>query len=504
MTSGYHCVMRNQPTWRALTLYAVFGFSAFIVPVVAHAADLGFSPSTGKFPLDTEFTVKVTILPSGDSVNASDGKISFDAEKLSVTNISKDGSAFSLWTADPSYSNSAGTISYSGGSPSAFKNDGTILTIKFKPKALGTAALSFSSGTVLAADGKGTDVYKKGGTASLEIIAAAPVADIPPPDSGGASGDGVTPIAPVITSSTHAKSESWYATTTALFSWKPTADVTDIRTLFSDKDTVLPASLQDQKLSTSQKTVATKDGIWYFYAQYKNDFGWGEMAKKVIQIDTVPPKEFGITLKADGPDATAPKFAFSAEDELSGVDRYEILFGSTSVATIKSGDMSNGATPVPPQPGGITHVIVKAYDKASNIRISEKDLTLPAVAKPIPKGSEPPVVEKVTIWTIERILLIILALIVGGVLTSNYYARKKTVDDKAKLLQAVLEVREKNDRIFAAMREEFEQMVNDFDERPQLSAAERDFLEKIKEVLDISEELVDTGIEDLKKKVRGQ
>jgi hypothetical protein len=54
------------------------------------------------------------------------------------------------------------------------------------------------------------------------------------------------------------------------------------------------------------------------------------------------------------------------------------------------------------------------------------------------------------------------------------------------------------------MREEFEQLIQDFDIKPQLTPEERDLLESIKEVLDISEELVDTGIEDLKKQLRNQ
>jgi hypothetical protein len=65
-------------------------------------------------------------------------------------------------------------------------------------------------------------------------------------------------------------------------------------------------------------------------------------------------------------------------------------------------------------------------------------------------------------------------------------------------------VREKNDRIFTAMREEFEQMVQDFDEKPQLTPQERDLLEGIKEVLEISEGLLDSSLEELKKEVRGK
>jgi hypothetical protein len=52
------------------------------------------------------------------------------------------------------------------------------------------------------------------------------------------------------------------------------------------------------------------------------------------------------------------------------------------------------------------------------------------------------------------------------------------------------------------MREEFEQLIHDFDVRPQLTPEERALLENLKEVLDVSEEIVDSDIEELKKLVK--
>lgn len=465
-----------------------------IVPAALSAADLNFSPASGTFSNGQEFTVKVTIDPKGKSVNASDGTISFDSSALSVARISKDGSVFSLWTAEPAFSNSAGTVSFSGGTPTAFSNSGTVISIVFTPKKEGSAALSFTKGAILAADGKGTDVYENGGTANLTIGPAGEGAaeDI----SGG--GDGIIPIAPIINSSTHAKPENWYGTTTVVFSWKPTVDVTGVRTLFTDAETVQPTSLEDQKTATSQVLVASGDGVWFFHAQYKNEFGWGDLGMRKVQIDTVPPKEFEIRFV----DGDKPSFGIDTVDELSGLDRYEIIFGEDTVSTVKAGDITDGLIPIPPQEGGMQKVTIKAIDKAGNVQSAVKDLELPKVAKPT-KGGEPAPIEN-KIWTLERILTILFALVIGGLGTSQYYAKKRVEEEKARLLQSVLEVRDKNDKVFSAMREEFEQMVNDLDEKPQLTPTERDFLEKIKEVLDISEELVDTSIEDLKKKVRGQ
>src|SRR5690242_6223558 len=109
----------------ALYIGLIFGLVVMTMPATTHAADILLSPDTLSFPSGQEFSLKVTVDPGSDKVNAADGSLSFDPSILSVSNISKDGSVFSLWTADPTFSNSAGTISFSGGTPTAFSNKGT-------------------------------------------------------------------------------------------------------------------------------------------------------------------------------------------------------------------------------------------------------------------------------------------------------------------------------------------------------------------------------------------
>lgn len=480
---------------RAAGLFCFATACAFGLPLFSHAAELQFSPTTGTVGIDEEISVTVKVAPGGDDVNAADGTVSFDSSLLSVTSISKDGSAFSLWTAEPSFSNSAGTVTFSGGTPSAFKNTATVVIIKFKGKKIGSAKLSFSKGSVLAADGKGTDVYKTGGEATIEVKEAAPdtVAEEPASEEGGDVS--VVPIEPKIASKIHAKAEQWYATSTADFSWKNPIDITGVRIFFSDKEDVTPST----NLKVTDVThVETEigDGTWFFFVQIKNEFGWGAIGKKKILVDTTPPLEFDFKLNEDG---EVPRLVFAAEDKTSGVDRYEIAVGSTTLATLRVSDLIEGGAPLPAQPGGVTMLAIRAYDKAGNFTEVKKELDLPKVEKANKKEEAPP-----SVWTWERILLILLAVSTAGLGTSLYYTKKNAQEEHSKILRDVIAVRDKNDKVFAAMREEFEQMVQDFDEKPQLTPAERDFLEQIKEVLDISEELVDTGLENLKKTVKGQ
>lgn len=466
----------------------------FALPFISHAAELQFSPTTGSVAIDDEISVTVKVAPGGADVNAADGTVSFDSALLSVASISKDGSAFSLWTAEPSFSNSAGTVVFSGGTPSAFKNTANVITIKFKGKKVGSAKLSFSKGSILAADGKGTDVYTAGGEATIEVKEAAPVvAEEPVGEEGGEAS--VVPIEPKIVSKIHAKPEQWYATTTADFSWKNPIDVTGVRILFSDKEDATPSTNLKVTDVTHMETEIG-DGTWFFFVQIKNEFGWGAIGKKKILVDTTPPLEFDFRLNEDG---DVPRLVFAAEDKTSGVDRYEIISGSSTLATLRVSDLTEGGAPLPAQPGGVTLLAIRAYDKAGNFTEVKKELELPKVERANKKEEAPP-----SIWTWERILLILLAVSTAALGTSLYYTKKNAQEEHSKILRDVIEVRDKNDKVFAAMREEFEQMVQDFDEKPQLTPRERDFLEQIKEVLDISEELTDTGIENLKKTVKGQ
>ena len=472
-------------------------------PAFANAADINLSPDSGTFEQGKQFSVQVVVDPGTNSVNAADGEVSFNKDVLSISSISKDSSSFTLWTSEPTFSNGDGTVSFSGGTPSAFSKQGTIITIKFKAKTVGTALVSITKGSVLAADGKGTDVFKKGGQATYTIVAAkAEAPPAPPVDDNAATSNGEQaplPPAPKIDSSTHPKEDSWYATSTAIFTWNTFADVVGVRTLMSDQDNQTPTTTL-KGATTTQSFRGVKDGVHFFYVQLKNDFGWGELAKKKFQIDTVQPKEFSVALA--GADSKEPKLTFKTTDELSGVDRYEILFGTSVVTTVRSQDLKDDGYPVPPQDGGQTKVTIRAYDMANNVREATASLTLPKVAKPA-KAVDGAAVQQGTPWFLW-ILILILVFISGVLATRVYYLKKAMETERIKILERIAALGDKSDRVFSAMREEFEQMVEDFDEKPQLTPEEREFLENLKEVLDISEEIIDTDIDEMKKMIRGQ
>lgn len=490
-----------------ISVHLVLALMALVLCVsawthAAYAAELQFAPKEGTFSSGSEFSVKLVVDPQDATINTVDGIVKFDPSILSVSSVTKDGSVLSLWTVDPTFSNSEGTITFTGGATKPVSAPGTVFTVIFKPKKAGSTNTSVTKASVLAADGKGTEVYKGAVEGSYTIGEGKKPPPEPEPTSGGDDGDvGIKDPAPDITSPTHAKSENWYSTTTAIFMWKMDSDVAAGRYSFGDKPDAKASEVL--KLGeTSKIFTEVKDGVWYFALELKSAFGWSETGRKMIQIDSVPPEEFTLDIDESG---EKPMFKFKTTDALSGVDRYELRIGETVAVTIKEKDVAeSGMYPIPPQEGGSAFVTMKAYDKAGNVREVQKDLTLPKVVKAKGKGEEEVVAAPTSPWTAERILVILFAFGLGAVMTWALNMKKTTDKERIILLQEVLAMREKNSRLFQAMREEFEQMVSDFDEKPQLTDDERIFLEKMKEVVDISEELVDTSIEELKKAVRGK
>ncbi len=130
-------------------------------PVLAFAAaDLFIAPISGNYKVGELFSVLVNVNTGGQVINAAAGQINFDNARLEVSNVGYSRSIFTLWTDEPSYSNSAGSIKFAGGlpNPGFIGSAGNIMRITFKAKATGQAPVVFLSGSVLANDGQGTNI----------------------------------------------------------------------------------------------------------------------------------------------------------------------------------------------------------------------------------------------------------------------------------------------------------------------------------------------------------
>ena len=80
-----------------------------VLPLSVHAqtASLYLTPSVGTFTVGNTFSIAVKVNTGGVAINAAQGTLGFDTDKLAVERITKEGTIFSLWTHDPTFSNSA-------------------------------------------------------------------------------------------------------------------------------------------------------------------------------------------------------------------------------------------------------------------------------------------------------------------------------------------------------------------------------------------------------------
>ena len=154
-------------------IYKIILLSLFLglFPFGAEAAILNFSPPSGAYTIGNTFSVSVFVSSVDQAMNAASGAVSFLADKLEVISLSKTGSIFTLWVQEPSFSNTAGTINFEGIvlNPGFTGSAGKAITINFKAKAAGDAAVNFSSGSVLANDGKGANILASLGGAQFNL-----------------------------------------------------------------------------------------------------------------------------------------------------------------------------------------------------------------------------------------------------------------------------------------------------------------------------------------------
>lgn len=134
---------------------------ALFVPSVSYAADgsLFMSPSRGAFPIDEVFEIDVRADTGGMAANAAEADISFNQNALAVERIETDGSVLSLWPTPPEFSNTKGTIRFSGTADSGFTSrEALLVRIFFRPVSVMPGDVQIDSGAILLNDARATNI----------------------------------------------------------------------------------------------------------------------------------------------------------------------------------------------------------------------------------------------------------------------------------------------------------------------------------------------------------
>lgn len=478
----------------------------------ALAADLALSPSTGSYSSGQTFTTTVRAVPGGDSINAVEASLSFDPAVLSVVSVSKDGSAFSLWTTEPKFSNSAGTIEFGGGSPTPFTASSNILSITFRAVAEGAGAVTFSDASVLAADGRGTDVFKNSSGADYTVAVATtptptPTPTTPAPANGPDEVDseeaiifGDPPRAPEIGSQTFLDPDLWYNETEGLFTWTLPFDVNAVAVEISTSSDNQPeeneAAIIDPPVEEFAVTKdSLSDGILYLSVNFQNQVGWGAVTNRKLQIDTTPPEPFVIKVQAGTSPNSFPQLKFEAADVTSGIEYYDMTVADKEPFRVTPDEARLGYLLKELEDGTYT-VKVVATDKAGNTRES-------SVAVLITAGWVKPVqeVEEGSFWdflTAANLFIFFLLVIILLQIIYFWYEHRKLKEREEKLRRETREIQDQMEKIFSALRDEIYDQINTITKRKRLSAKEKEAVEALTQALEVSETLIEKEINDVK------
>jgi len=369
------CKWIGQILFIGLALIFVFNFPA---PAEAASASLYLTPSTGTYSINSKFSIAVKVNSGGQVINAAEGAISFDSNLLEVIGISKSGTIFPYWTTEPSFSNSAGTISFGGGlPPPAYSGTaGHICSITFKAKRSGGAQVRFSSGAVLAHDGKGTNVLASMGSGSFTIspYVAAPKSTFPEIEPEEEYNK------PKITSPTHPDQNAWYSNNNVQFKWELPEGAKGVSIDFNREPVSDPGPVADG-LFAEKEYETTEDGVWYLHLKFKDHRRWGTIAHFRVMVDTTPPLPFEIEVrKIEVGDW--PELHFEAKDEGSGIKHYEVIIGSLeSEAQIVEAEKA--LYKVSGLEVGEHTVQVKAVDKAGNEIYAQAKFVIEPIEAPV-------------------------------------------------------------------------------------------------------------------------
>jgi len=374
-------------------------------------AALSLSPSSGTYAVGSTLTVSVTVNSGGGTgINAASGKITFDPTLLSAQSVSKNNSVFNLWVADPAYSNSDGSVTFSGGGTTAYTGtSGVVMSVTFKVLKAGTANLAFASGaSVLAADGQGTDVLGTTGTAAFTLGGSAPPSQSSQQSSqssnqssgsGGSSQAAAPPpsafdVSIAIASPTHPDQTKWYANDNPSFTWTLTPDVAGVSTLFGTNSAAYPKRTSEGLISSKQYT-GVAEGVSYFIVRFEDSLGdWSDPIVYKVQVDLTPPQAFTVNAQAGAGLSGRTLLAFNATDTVSGIDHYEMTLDNGASSTIALTDVQGGIYTAPPILPGAHTVVIRAVDKAGNYADAHTQFVISGIATPTITNFPATVIEK--------------------------------------------------------------------------------------------------------------
>ena len=326
------------------------------------ASTLFLSPSTETVLLGSTFEVQVFLDTQGNSVNTVELNLKFSQDTLQLVSPSGGTSFISIWLEPPRYSNAEGTASFTGVVPNGITTEsGLITAITFKARATGRAIVEvLASSKVLANDGFGTNIASEFGRGVYTI-------NPKPPKGVKVFSDG------------HPFEGRWDNNNNPVLTWEKELGISDFSFVLDSKPLTVPDNSPDAQ-DTIQAYEDVADGLWYFHIKARKEGVWGSATHFLLHIDTTPPASF--KPKVEVLTAAIIKRAFLSfytTDSLAGIDHYEVGVIDKTKSPLESPVFVEAQSPyqLPKLVSKDLRVIVRAIDKAGNVRDESVDVDVP-------------------------------------------------------------------------------------------------------------------------------
>lgn len=365
--------MKNK--FLILSILSIFG--AITLAQKAEAATLFVAPPSSQIGAGEKMTLDLKVDGEGVSINAAQAVIRFPKETLEVISLDKTDSALSFWLEEPTFSNTDGIISFTGGTPYGVSGGSIqILKIVFTAKGSGSGTIILGDAAITASDGSGTNILSKTVDAAFVVV---PKRETPLPPQLPAPTPlpepqqiirkpvptGRLPIKPVIKIPLYPDESQWYNVVSQFTaSWDLPLDVTGISTAVNKQPSFSPG--KSEGLFDNKTFAALPDGTWYLHTRFRNDAGWGPAAHYRLAVDTQSPLGFEITaLDGEATDNPAATLQFKTSDALSGLKEYQVRIGDGDLIKIPAAEFG-GSFKLPLQTPGERQIVVRATDLADN------------------------------------------------------------------------------------------------------------------------------------------
>lgn len=326
-------------------------------------ATLFLSPRIQTLFVGSTFDVQVFLDTHGTSINTIELDIAFDHDTLAIIQRVGSKSFITEWLEAPKYSNIDGTARFAGKIKEGITTDsGLVITLTFKARTVGNAIIEVRpSSKVIANDGTQINILSELGRGKYSI-------QLKPPE-------GVR-----VFSQTHPFQGTWYNNNNPILIWDKETGVTEFSFVLDNKPLTIPDNNPD-----NQDTIIfyeiLDDGLWFFHIKAKKEERWGPTTHFSLHIDTKPPVPFIPTTEVLS--ATAIQRAivrFFTTDWLSGISHYEVGVIDKLESPTESPVFVEAKSPyqLPINISKNVRVIVRAIDKAGNVRDTSIDVIAPA------------------------------------------------------------------------------------------------------------------------------